>query len=539
MSDAGASLPEQWAVATIAELIGFKGVFSDGDWVESEDQDPSGDVRLIQLADVGDGRYRDRSSRFLTSIKAAELRCTFLKPGDLLIARMPDPLGRACIFPGDVKASVTVVDVCIVRLESPVCTRWLMHHLNTPQVRRMIAKLQSGTTRKRISRANLATVKVPIPPLEEQVRIAARLDELLSDLDAGVKALEGVRAKLRQYRAAVLKAAVEGILTAEWRKGHSDVEPASELLRRILAERRRRWEEAQLKKYKDAGKEPPKNWKAKYKVPTKPALAKCSLLPERWVWTGFEELSDGVPHALKAGPFGSSLRKEFYSSAGYKIYGQEQVINGDAFFGNYFIDAKRFDLLKSCAVKPGDILISLVGTTGRVLVLPNDASPGIINPRLLKVTLVPDQVRPAFIKLVLESPQALAFFKANAHGGTMDVLNLGILKGFRIPLPPLLEQDALIEAIDDQFSVIDHLESDLEAKLNSAQALRQSILKAAFEGKLVAQDPNDEPASELLKRIATERAERERLAKEAKKAAKPPRVRRPKRGQDMSPVSAG
>src|SRR3989304_9218202 len=104
-----------WAIAAIGELIDSDGVFVDGDWVESKDQDIKGGVRLIQLADIGDGIYRNRSNRYLTYAKAVELGCTFLKPNDVLIARMPDPLGRACIFPGDSKLSVTAVDVCIVR----------------------------------------------------------------------------------------------------------------------------------------------------------------------------------------------------------------------------------------------------------------------------------------------------------------------------------------------------------------------------------------------------------------------------------------
>src|SRR4030065_806912 len=108
-------LPEGWKLASIRDLIRNGGVFIDADWVESKDQDPNGDVRLVQLADVGDGFYRNRSNRYLTYQKAIELGCTFLKEGDVLIARMPEPLGRACIFPGDAKKSVTVVDVCIVR----------------------------------------------------------------------------------------------------------------------------------------------------------------------------------------------------------------------------------------------------------------------------------------------------------------------------------------------------------------------------------------------------------------------------------------
>src|SRR5690348_9916693 len=127
---------------SISDLIQPDGVFVDGDWVETKDQDPRGNVRLIQLADVGDGTYRNRSARFLTRAKARELNCTFLKPGDLLVARMPDPLGRACIFPGDEKQSVTVVDVCIVRTGTGGTNhRWLMHRINSTEIRNKIAEL--------------------------------------------------------------------------------------------------------------------------------------------------------------------------------------------------------------------------------------------------------------------------------------------------------------------------------------------------------------------------------------------------------------
>lgn len=152
-------------------------VFDDGDWVESEDQDPDGDVRLIQLADVGDGTYVNRSARFLTSSKAAKLRCTFLKPGDILVARMPDPLGRSCIFPGDAKSAVTVVDVCIIRPNpDQQDARWLMHCLNAPQYRNQIARFATGTTRSRISRGNLKRIEILLLPLAEQRRIAEVLD---------------------------------------------------------------------------------------------------------------------------------------------------------------------------------------------------------------------------------------------------------------------------------------------------------------------------------------------------------------------------
>jgi type I restriction enzyme S subunit len=167
----------KWPVVSLSDTLASAEVFVDGDWVESKDQDPAGDVRLIQLADIGDGSYIDKSARFLTSGKARQLKCTFLKAGDVLVARMPDPLGRACVFPGDSKPSVTVVDVCIVRPNGAHDSRWLMHCINSPTVRNQIASFATGTTRSRISRSNLGKIKIVLPPLSEQRRIAAILDK--------------------------------------------------------------------------------------------------------------------------------------------------------------------------------------------------------------------------------------------------------------------------------------------------------------------------------------------------------------------------
>jgi type I restriction enzyme S subunit len=160
----------------LAELVA-DGVFVDGDWVESKDQDPEGDVRLIQLADVGDGVFVDKSARFLTSSKARELKCTFLERGDILVARMPDPLGRACFFPGVDQPCVTVVDVCIVRPGKRAYRRWLLHAINSPSFRKQIERHIKGTTRQRISRTNLGTIELNVPGLPEQRRIADILDK--------------------------------------------------------------------------------------------------------------------------------------------------------------------------------------------------------------------------------------------------------------------------------------------------------------------------------------------------------------------------
>jgi type I restriction enzyme S subunit len=162
----------------LADVVRDEGLVSDGDWVESKDQDPDGDVRLIQLADVGVGAYLNKSARFLTSSKAKELKCTLLQPNDILVARMPDPIGRACVFPGDQKPAVTVVDVCIVRPDPRVCDpRWLCWMVNAPDFASSVLKQARGATRQRISRTELERLAIPRISLGEQRRIAAILDE--------------------------------------------------------------------------------------------------------------------------------------------------------------------------------------------------------------------------------------------------------------------------------------------------------------------------------------------------------------------------
>ena len=145
-------------------------------------------MRLTQLADVGDGEWINKSVRFLTSEKAKQLKCTYLRLGDLLVARMPDPLGRCCVFPGDSMPCVTVVDVCVIRPnQHRVDNRYLMHVINAPHGRRRIARHMTGTTRRRISRRNLSKVEILLPSLAEQKRIAGILD-----------AADALRAKRRE-----------------------------------------------------------------------------------------------------------------------------------------------------------------------------------------------------------------------------------------------------------------------------------------------------------------------------------------------------
>jgi type I restriction enzyme S subunit len=202
--------------------------------------------------------------------------------------------------------------------------------------------------------------------------------------------------------------------------------------------------------------------------------------PSSWAVCGVDDLLACVPNALKAGPFGSALTKSMYVARGFKVYGQEQVIPGDHRMGSYYVDAAKFASLKTCAVAPGDMLISLMGTVGRVLILPSDAEPGIINPRLLKLTLS-KRVSAEYLRLYMQSPQARSFIETAARGVAMDGLNIGILRTLAIPLPPLAEQWWLVAKVEQLMKVCD----ELEAKLRRAED-RAAKLVEAVVAELVA-----------------------------------------------------
>jgi type I restriction enzyme S subunit len=203
-------LPNCWEYESINSIV-QGGMIADGDWVESKDQDPNGQVRLTQLADVGDGEFRSRSDRWMNEEQASRLNVNYLQPGDLLMARMPDPLGRTCMVPENIGRAVTVVDVAIIRItRKDVNPKFVMWLLNSPGIRQQIEMLASGTTRRRITRKNLGTIDLPMPPFEEQNKIVELLEDHISCLDAALADVKQAKIKAVQFRRSLLQAAFMG-----------------------------------------------------------------------------------------------------------------------------------------------------------------------------------------------------------------------------------------------------------------------------------------------------------------------------------------
>jgi type I restriction enzyme S subunit len=283
-----------------------------------------------------------------------------------------------------------------------------------------------------------------------------------------VEALKRVQAKLMHYRAAVLKAAVEGALTADWRAQHPGINSASTLLQSILAERRRRWEEAQLEKFKTAHKEPPKSWKSKYQEPVAPNAANLPVLPKGWCWATVEQLSAPESNSITDGPFGSNLMTMHYTDAGPRVIRLQNIKDGSFADERAHISAQRFARLKKHAVQAGDIVIAgLSESPPRACIVP-DLGPAIVKADCIRFK-PHKELSARCLCFFLNSLPTRKRMKQIVHGIGRPRLNLSDIRAIALPLAPISEQEVISTEAEDQLSVIDHLKADLDASRPSCR----------------------------------------------------------------------
>jgi type I restriction enzyme, S subunit len=268
-------LPPGWAVTSLAKIVEPR--------VGNADPQASPQAEFIGMENV-----EAHTMHVLGTVPAASMKsgANVFRRGDVLYGRLRPYLNKVCQpdFSGLCSGEFIVLPET-----SATAGKFLKYRVNAADFVHFASHINTGD-RPRVDFDQIKEFAFPLPPRAEQSRIADTLDELFSDLDDAVASLERTQANLRLYRASVLKAAVEGALTAEWRAQHPHTEPAIELLRRILAERRRRWEEGQSAKFKARGEVLPKDWKSKYQEPVAPDIGILPPLPEGWCWASLDQM---------------------------------------------------------------------------------------------------------------------------------------------------------------------------------------------------------------------------------------------------------
>ena len=495
------ALPDSWSWVNIGEIAE---VFGGGTPSTIESGNFGGGIPWITPADMSAhvGKAIAQGARSISAKGLDGSGARWLPKGAVLFSSRA-PIGYVAIASQPVTTNQGFKSFVPANgIDSDYLYYWLT------SAKPLAEKLASGTTFLEISAAKAALIPFPIAPAAEQTRIVEKLEELLSDLDAGVAELKAAQKKLIQYRQSLLKAAVEGALTADWRAARSlaneEAETGAQLLARILTERRRRWETRQLAKFQAQGKAPPKDWQAKYPEPVAPDSAGMPELPQGWVWASLDMLSEiqgGIQKQPSRAPIQNMYSFLRVANVARGLLKLDEVHQIELFYG----EPERLILQK------GDLLIvegnGSLSEIGRCAIWDGSIENTVHQNHLIRAR--PVLMESQFVETWLNSLRGIEkMTKLAATTSGLYTLSVGKISKIPVPVPSLLEQRVCVGLLG---GALEQQKRQMEAvgfSLKQSAAQRKNILQAAFSGQLVPQDPADEPASVLLARIRAERAVR-------------------------------
>lgn len=395
---------------------------------------------------------------------------------------------------------------------------------------------KDGTTVQSVETSRLKCIRIALAPLREQARIVAKLDELFSDIEAGEKALERAALLVKRYRQSVLKAAVTGELTKDWRAKNlarvkNEKKTGTDLLAKILLKRRAAWEANELAKMIAKGK-PPKDdkWKKKYFEPAAPKIDDLPDLPEGWVWSSLGQLFQvavgTTPSRSNLTYWGGSVPWVSSGEVAFSRIRETRETITEAGLGNPITRLHP----------PGTVMLAMIGegkTRGQAAILDVACAH---NQNAASIRVSETDVPPEYVFEFLRERYEQT--RRGGQGGNQPALNKGIVESIPIPLPPLGEITAIVSELSLMASVVDEALDTIETQQRRSERLRQSVLRAAFSGQLVRQEPHDEPASALLERIRAERKAPKSQPPKAQTKTKSPGTRRGRRKKVPESVNA-
>ncbi|PPS37722.1 hypothetical protein ACTACM_07615 [Pseudomonas fragariae (ex Marin et al. 2024)] len=484
---------------------------------------PTGDFVYVDISSIDRETKKIIDPKPLGLSQAPSRAKQVLKAGDVLVSMTRPNLNAVALVPEHLDGAIGSTGFHVLR------SRWLapQYLLALVQAQSFIDAMSAvvqGALYPAVRPRDISAYSFSFETPVQQARIVAKLEQLLSGLDAGVAELKTAQKKLKQYRQSLLKSAVEGELTAEWRAQQTSTETGEQLLQRILSERRARWEAKQLAKFKIQGKTPPKDWQKKYLEPVPPDTTGLSKLPEGWVWSSLEQL-------VAESSYGTSVKCN-YESGGTPVLRIPNVSGGNLDLRDIKFSTADLGLGEGDYLAVGDVLVirtnGSIGLVGRAAAVVSNLpvqhyfASYLLRLRSTEVTFVH-----RWILAVLTAHTGRQWLEARAASSAgQHNISLSTLLAMPVPLPPLTEQSGALTEVENCYELIRRQEDAAEFSIKQSAAQRQNILRAAFTGQLVPQDPSDEPASVLLARIRAERAER----------AMQPKVRKTKQQKEIAVV---
>ncbi|WP_273977260.1 restriction endonuclease subunit S [Vibrio parahaemolyticus] len=405
-----------WGEVSLGELEGSKGDFVDGPFgsnLKASEYVETG-VPIIQLKNIKPNQYIEKDLKFVTQDKADSLKRHSYQAGDVCIAKL-GAVGTACIIPETAPNGVIVADVVRFRGDrTRIDYKYLCYFLNSAIGQQRILAFSRGSTRTRTNLGDLKKVKIPLPPLEEQKRIAAILDKA-----------DAIRQKRKQA-----------------------IDLADDFLRSVFL---------------DMFGDPVTN-------------------PKGWEVKNIVDLAAKEKHAIKRGPFGGALKKDIFVDSGYLVYEQYHALNNDFKFARYFIDESKYQELEAFKVSVGDIIISCSGVNlGRLAIVPEGSSKGIINQALLKVKLDESKMlNDMFVAIFTHPNFKNEFFGDHRGSGVPNFPPMSTFKEFGFIVPPLDEQKRYLKVVDK----VRELKRKIVNSVSSADEQFNSLSQKAFSGQL-------------------------------------------------------
>lgn len=426
-----------------------------------------------------------------------EVRTFQLRRDDILVVEASGSqgeVGKSALWKEELPLACLQNTLLRVRTRGvePTFLQWRLHF---DALMGRLGDASKGVGIYHIGAERLSNWQLEIPPINEQRRIVAKLDTIFEQTRAAKARLERLSAPLEKLKRSILAAAFRGNLTKNWRAAHPDVEPASALLERIRAERRRRWETGLRAK----GKNPRTTT---YFEPKPVEVDGLPDLPEGWAWASLEQVADIVD------PNPSHRMPKYLDHGGYPFISTENFTDDDGVDLRIGKRIARETLLEQQArfeIHPGDFVLTRIGTIGltRPLSLPQIYG---ISHALVVIQRLSTELSPNYLRLAASTDALLE----QAHGGVQSVgvpdLGMAKIRAFAVPIAPSDEQEVLVHAVQEALKLVKGMTTHLERGLERVERLEQTALAKAFRGELVPQDPNDEPASVLLDRIRATRA---------------------------------
>ena len=472
-----------------------------------------GEIPWLIIGDLNDG-YVSKSAKKITELGLKNSSAKWVDVGSVLIA-MYGSIGKLGI--NTVPVTTNQAIAFTKKIYGEIQNKYLFYYLLS--IRPKLYKVSKGGTQKNISQTVLKSINFPLSPLLEQKAIIAKIEQLFSELDSGIESLKRAKEKLKIYRQAVLKKAFEGELTKVWRDKQTNLPTADELLEQIKKEREEHYQK-QLEEWKKTVKE----WEESGKVgkrPVKPKkikelsplnekeLEKLSKLPKEWKWEKFNNL-------VLDSSLGKMLDKQ-KNKGHLKPYLRNINVRWGVFDLSNLLEMRiEEEEQERYCVKKGDLIICEGGEPGRCAVWSKDDCTLYLQKALHRVRFCKNYILSGYIQNFLYLSSKSKHLERFFTGTTIKHLTGQALAKVEIPICSVMEQTQIVQEIEKRLSVCDKMEATIERAMQKSEALRQSILKKAFEGRLLSvqelqeirNHPDFESAEALLERIKREKEDK-------------------------------